>query len=138
MRLLLDSVVKRLAGRGGDPVVQLQTAFGGGKTHTLLAVYHLAEGKTPAAKLQGIPTILDQAGIAELPKARIAVLDGVELLGLASKPRSHGKAVVKTLWGELAWQLGGAEGFAMLKEADESGTAPGKGDLAAVLSKHAP
>ena len=38
MRLLLDSVVKRLAGRGGDPVIQLQTAFGGGKTHTMLAV----------------------------------------------------------------------------------------------------
>src|SRR5438093_11366442 len=81
MRLLLDSVVKRLAGRGGDPVVQLQTAFGGGKTHTLLAVYHLAGGNTPASKLQGVPPILDQAGIAELPKAKVAVLDGVELLG---------------------------------------------------------
>jgi Predicted ATPase (AAA+ superfamily) len=44
MRLLLDSVVKRLLGHGGDPVIQLQTAFGGGKTHTLLAVYHLAKG----------------------------------------------------------------------------------------------
>src|ERR1035441_9587186 len=42
MRLLLDSVIKRLSGRGGDPVIQLQTAFGGGKTHTMLAVYHLA------------------------------------------------------------------------------------------------
>ena len=93
MRLLLDSVVKRLAGKGGDPVVQLQTAFGGGKTHTLLAVYHLAEGKSQASKLQGIPPILDQAGIAELPKAKIAVLDGVELLGLASKPRAHSRFV---------------------------------------------
>jgi uncharacterized protein len=138
MRLLLDSVVKRLAGRGGDPVVQLQTAFGGGKTHTLLAVYHLAEGKTPASKLQGIPPILDQAGIAELPKAKIAVLDGVELLGLASKPRTHGKTTVKTLWGELAWQLGGAEAYALVKEADENGTAPGKGELSAVLASQAP
>ncbi len=138
MRLLLDSVVKRLAGRGGDPVVQLQTAFGGGKTHTLLAVYHLAEGKTPASKLQGIPPILDQAGIAELPKAKIAVLDGVELLGLASKPRMHGGVAVKTLWGELAWQLGRAEAYSLIKEADENGTAPGKGELTAVLSSQAP
>jgi uncharacterized protein len=138
MRLLLDSVVKRLAGRGGDPVVQLQTAFGGGKTHTLLAVYHLAEGKTPASKLQGIPPILDQAGIAELPRAKIAVLDGVELLGLVSKPRMHGGVAVKTLWGELAWQLGGAEAYALIKEADENGTAPGKGELTAVLSSQAP
>lgn len=138
MRLLLDSVVKRLAGKGGDPVVQLQTAFGGGKTHTLLAVYHLAEGKTPASKLQGIPPILDQADIAELPKAKIAVLDGVELLGLASKPRTHGQTIVRTLWGELAYQLGGAEGYVMVKEADENGTAPGKGELTELLKANAP
>lgn len=138
MRLLLDSVVKRLAGRGGDPVVQLQTAFGGGKTHTLLAVYHLAEGKTAAGELQGIPPILDQAGIAELPKAKIAVLDGVELLGLASKPRTHKQTAVRTLWGELAYQLGGADGYAMVKEADESGTAPGKSELIELLSANAP
>ena len=138
MRLLLDSVVKRLAGRGGDPVVQLQTAFGGGKTHTLLAVYHLAQGKISASKLQGIPPILDQAGIAELPKAKIAVLDGVELLGLASKPRTRGHTTIKTLWGELAWQLGGVEAYALVKEADENGTAPGKGELSALLASQAP
>ena len=49
MRLLLDSVVKRLSGKGGDPVIQLQTAFGGGKTHTMLAVYHMAKGEVPVA-----------------------------------------------------------------------------------------
>jgi predicted AAA+ superfamily ATPase len=54
MRLLLDSVIRRLAGRGGDPVIQLQTAFGGGKTHTMLAVYHLANRAVPASKLSGI------------------------------------------------------------------------------------
>lgn len=138
MRLLLDSVVKRLAGKGGDPVVQLQTAFGGGKTHTLLAVYHLAKGKLPASKLQGISQILDAAGIQELPRANIAVLDGVDLLDLASKPRKHGKVVIKTIWGELAWQLGGEEGFAMVKEADENGTAPGKSALAELLASRAP
>src|SRR5262252_5841976 len=42
MGLLLTQVAQRLAGKGGEPVVQLQTAFGGGKTHTMLAVYHLA------------------------------------------------------------------------------------------------
>src|ERR1700759_3610247 len=45
MRLLLTHVVQRLAGKGGEPVIQLQTAFGGGKTHTMLAVYHLATRK---------------------------------------------------------------------------------------------
>src|SRR3954466_12380595 len=42
MRLLLTQVAQRLSGRGGEPVIQLQTAFGGGKTHTMLAVLHLA------------------------------------------------------------------------------------------------
>lgn len=138
MRLLLDSVVKRIAGKGGDPVVQLQTAFGGGKTHTLLSVYHLAKGEKPSSKLQGISKILDDAGIAELPKAKIAVLDGVEMLDLASKPRSYGKVKVKTAWGELAWQLGGEEAFAKIKEADADGTAPGKSVLADILLKAAP
>ena len=45
MRLLLTSVARRLNGKGGDPVIQHQTAFGGGKTHTLLAVYHLTKRK---------------------------------------------------------------------------------------------
>jgi predicted AAA+ superfamily ATPase len=74
MRLLLDSVIKRLTGNGGDPVIQLQTAFGGGKTHTMLAVYHLAKGEQPASNLQGIPSLIDAAGVTELPKAHIAVL----------------------------------------------------------------
>lgn len=138
MRLLLDSVVKRLAGKGGDPVVQLQTAFGGGKTHTLLAVYHLAKGVTSASKMQGIPPILDAANIAELPKARVAVLDGVDLLDLASKPRVHGKTTVKTIWGEMAWQLGGEAAFAKLAEADRDGTAPGKTVLADIIGGSAP
>lgn len=138
MRLLLDSVVKRLAGKGGDPVIQLQTAFGGGKTHTMLAVYHLAKGAVPASELQGVPPILDAAGVTELPKARIAVLDGVDLLSLASKPRVHDGCTVRTLWGELAWQLGGEASYERVKEADLTGTAPGKKELADMLAASAP
>lgn len=138
MRLLLDSVVKRLAGRGGDPVIQLQTAFGGGKTHTLLAVYHLAKTSLSVELLQGIPPILDSAGITELPRAKVAVLDGVELLDLASKPRQHGACTVRTLWGELAWQLGGEAGYQLVRQSDETGTAPGKGVLGELLAASAP
>lgn len=138
MRLLLDSVVKRLVGNGGDPVIQLQTAFGGGKTHTMLAVYHLAKGVAPASELQGVPLLLDAAGVTELPKARIAVLDGVELLSMASRPRVHQGGTVHTLWGELAWQLGGEAAYQHVKEADQSGTAPGKKELADMLAACAP
>ena len=55
MRLLLIYVARRLSCRGGDPVVQLQTAFGGCKTHTLLAVMHLAGKKVPFESMEGIP-----------------------------------------------------------------------------------
>lgn len=136
MRLLLDSVVRRLAGKGGDPVIQLQTAFGGGKTHTMLAVYHLAKGEVPASDLQGVATILDGAGITELPAARVAVLDGIK--SSPNQPVQRGALSVQTLWGDLAWQLGGAEGYALVADADASGTSPGKAVLETLLALYAP
>ena len=79
MRLLLTSVAKRLNGQGGDPVIQLQTAFGGGKTHTMLAVYHLATRTCAIKDLVGVPLLLDQAGLMDVPNSRVAVLDGTNL-----------------------------------------------------------
>lgn len=136
MRLLLDSVVRRLAGQGGDPIIQLQTAFGGGKTHTMLAVYHLVRGEYPASQLQGIAPIIDAAGIAELPQARIAVIDGTNLS--PSQPKTRGRQSICTLWGELAWQVGGESGYEMVREADASGTCPSKETVIELLSKASP
>jgi len=136
MRLLLDSVVKRLAGKGGDPVIQLQTAFGGGKTHTMLAVYHLAKGEALASELPDVSAILDAAGVTELPRARIAVLDGIK--SSPNQPVVRDGQSIRTLWGDLAWQLGGADGYRLLAEADASGTSPGKAVLADLLSRYAP
>lgn len=136
MRLLLDSVVKRITGQGGDPVIQLQTAFGGGKTHTMLAVYHLARGTVPAADLQGIPPIIDAAGVIDLPKARVVVIDGTKLS--PNMPDQRGNVKVHTMWGDLAWQLGGEEAYAQIREADESGTSPGKDTLARLIARYAP
>jgi hypothetical protein len=136
MRLLLVSVAQRLAGQGGDPVIQLQTAFGGGKTHTMLAVYHLASREVSTDKLMGIPPILDEAGISELPRARIAVLDGIRQS--PSQSNSYGSIAVNTLWGELAWQLLGEEGYALVADSDVDGTSPGKEVLKTLLTRAAP
>lgn len=136
MRLLLDSVIKRLSGRGGDPVIQLQTAFGGGKTHTMLAVYHLASGKSPVSELQGLASIVDAAGIIDVPKARVVVLDGNELS--PNQIRNRNGTLVHTMWGELAWQLGQVEAYNIVREADISGTSPGKAVLAELLDKYSP
>ena len=136
MRLLLISVAQRLAGLGGDPVIQLQTAFGGGKTHTMLAVYHLASRKVSADKLLGIPPILDQAGIQELPFAKVAVIDGIKIA--PSQPSKRGKLTINTLWGDLAFQLLGEDGYEMVAAADADGTSPGKEVLVELLKKAAP
>src|ERR1700681_4214949 len=109
MSLLLTSVARRLDGQGGDPVIQLQTAFGGGKTHTMLAVYHLALGGVNARQLAGCPAFLDGAGVKDLPKIKIVVLDGIKLS--PNQPVKHGNILVNTMWGELAWQLGGEAGY---------------------------
>lgn len=136
MRLLLMSVAERLVGKGGDPVVQLQTAFGGGKTHTMLAVLHLASHQTETDKLEGIPEILATAGIDTLPKANIAVIDGIKLS--PSQPQKHGRLAINTLWGELAWQLLGKKGFDMVAASDLDGTSPGKEVVRALIEKASP
>lgn len=136
MRLLLDSVARRIAGKGGDPVIQLQTSFGGGKTHTLLAVYHLAKREISPEKLNGIPPILDRAGVTNLPSAKIAVVDGNYIS--PSKARKRGSVTVKTLWGEIAWQLLGEPGYQIVAEADRDGTSPGKEALIEVIKTAAP
>ena len=136
MALLLTQVAQRLSGQGGEPVVQLQTAFGGGKTHTMLAVYHLATRKTALSELAGVPGLIDRAGLMDVPPARVAVLDG--MAHAPAQPWKRGKQGIKTLWGELAWQLGGADAFALVKEADATGTSPGKEVLRDLLERHAP
>ncbi|WP_028211840.1 ATP-binding protein [Paraburkholderia mimosarum] len=136
MGALLVSVAKRLSGKGGDPVIQLQTAFGGGKTHTMLAVIHMVSGKAPRSDLAGIPKLLDAAGVIDFPVAKVVVLDGVKLS--PSQPPSVDGHTLRTLWGELAWQLGGAEAYAALADADATGTNPGKDLLAELIRKAGP
>ncbi|MBU0551512.1 DUF499 domain-containing protein [Myxococcota bacterium] len=136
MRLLLVEVAQRLCGQGGEPVVQLQTAFGGGKTHTLLAVYHLATRSGALRDLAGVPAILDQVGLLDVPRARVAVLDGHHRS--PGQPQARGALRIHTLWGDLAWQLGGDEGYDLVREADLAGVSPGKALLATLLARFAP
>jgi len=136
MRLLLMQVAQRLNGKGGEPVIQLQTGFGGGKTHTMLAVFHLATRQCSLKELVGIPGLLDQSSLMDVPRARVAVLDGTA--HAPGQPWKHGATQIHTLWGELAWQLGGDEGYALLRDADRSGTSPGKDTLRRLLEQYSP
>ena len=120
---LLVGAIRRLAGKGGDPVVQLQTNFGGGKTHSMLALYHLFSG-TASGELDEIDPILQEAEATELAEARRVVLVGNKISPGNPVTKPDG-TVVRTLWGELAWQLGGKNAFARVAADDEKATSPG-------------
>jgi len=136
MRLLLGSVLRRLSGKGGDPVVQLQTAFGGGKTHSLMAIWHLCSKAMSGVKTPEILALLDDAGLTEPIPARMVVLDGNAQA--PSQPVKHDGCETNTLWGELAWQLGGLEAYKKVEQSDKNGTSPGKTILAELLADAAP
>src|SRR5216683_1519905 len=135
LRELILNAVRRWEMKGGDPVVELQTNFGGGKTHSMIALYHLAWGYSPS-KLLGVEAILAEAKLAAPPKANVAVLVGHMVNPGAVQTKPDGTKV-RTLWGELAWQLGGAEAFALVAEGDAKGTNPGAA-LKDLLRRYSP
>lgn len=136
MRDLLRRSLQRLNGQGGDPVIELQTNFGGGKTHSMLSLFHLCSG-TPLASLPGLDEVCRETGIHSVPKATRAVLVGTAFSPAEASTKPDG-TVVNTLWGELAYQLGGAEGYARIANSDQQHVAPGAQDLAALFSSTAP
>jgi Protein of unknown function (DUF499) len=127
---LLRDVFRALSGQGGDRVVQLKTPFGGGKTHSLLALYHLARSRDAAAQVPELDTIPDPGAV------RVCVLSG-EYLDPA-RGREIEDRTIRTLWGELAYQLGGWPAYdALLVDGDE-GPPPGGEKLGRLLADAKP
>lgn len=133
---LLVGAAKRLSGTGGDPVVELQTNFGGGKTHSMLALYHMA-GTTPVQDLSGLDQLLETNGLTVPNGINRAVLVGTSR-GPQDVLNADGGRKIRTTWGDLAWQLGGADAFDMVAENDATGIAPGSNLLEAIFKKCAP
>ena len=130
MKDLLLNALRRFAGRGGHPVIQTRTGFGGGKTHSLIALYHLI-GSTAALAAEGSPVedairgIREEAGVEDIQPsvARAAVLDGTWLASTDPTTTEAGDPL-NTLWGEMAYQLGGQKAYDVIGGAARSGTAP--------------
>lgn len=134
MQGLLKEALQRVAGMDVSPVIQLKTAFGGGKTHSMLALYHLLGGKAPIAKIPAIKSLLANAGLEQLPKAHIAVIVGTALdPSRAKRPPNLPGVTVNTIWGEIAAQLaisaGKPELYDIVKESDKKGVSPGSENL---------
>ena len=144
MKKLLVQALERVTGRGGEPVIQLKTAFGGGKTHSMLALYHLLRGKTTAEALPVVKPILEEAGITELPKANVAVLVGTAMNpNKRSNPAALPGYSVSTIWGEMAFQLVTSAGKPELygkyiRDADRNGTSPGSEALKDLFNECGP
>ena len=124
LRDLLVGATRRLSGGDGDPVIELQTNFGGGKTHSMIALYHLASG-IPATSLPGVSEMLAEAEL-ELPaQVNRAVLVG-QVMSVSQPKQVSPGTELNTMWGHLAYQLGGQEGYELVRTDDEAGTNPGE------------
>lgn len=124
LRELITGAAKRLSGAGGDPVIDLQTNFGGGKTHSMIALYHLASGVS-ADELRGVGELLGENGLSVPAQVARAVIVG-QWISPASPSVKPDGTEVHTLWGEIAYQLAGREGYELVEAEDRSGSNPGE------------
>jgi hypothetical protein len=129
LTVLAGEVVRRLSGERSETsaVFNMATQFGGGKTHALTLLYHLARAGPAAGGWRGVNKILSRAGIESIPFAATAVFVGTEFDSIVGRG-GDGEPLRKTPWGEIAYQLGGVEAFSKVEEHDLKGIAPG-GDV---------
>jgi hypothetical protein len=137
LRDLIGRAVRRLSGdTNASPVVNLQTNFGGGKSHSMLALWHLAGG----LKVGQFPQEAQELLIANGYPVDGIMANRVALVGNHFAPQGETKddgTRVNTIWGELAWQLGGKPGYDIVREHDEMRTNPGA-DLHTLLREYSP
>lgn len=123
LKRVLTSVLQRFSGTGGDPVIGLQTAFGGGKTHTMLAAYHLAKA-SGLTHLEGVAPLAEKVGITDWSPAKTAVFVGSAEGPDVSLTLKDGPKVY-TPWGYIAWRLAGDAGLKLVADAEAARTNPG-------------
>ncbi len=137
---LAAEVVRRLSGITveSSPIFNMTTQFGGGKTHALALLYHLAHHGPKAKAWPGVNRLLEKAGVETVPKAAIGVFVGTEFDSLTGRGGDDGTPLRKTPWGEIAWQLGGADGFTLVAEHEEKKVAPAGDVIRRMLPKGKP
>ena len=137
---LAAGVARRLSGIRVEtsPVYNLTTAFGGGKTHALSLLFHLARGGPKASGWKDVERILKAADVASMPAAETAVFVGHEFDSLTGRQDHPDEPRRKTPWGEIAFQLGGAKAFAVVEEHDRTGIAPSSEVIRQFLPKNKP
>jgi hypothetical protein len=132
LRQLAGEVVGRLTGQGdGDAVMQIQTPFGGGKTHTLITLYHLVRNGQAYFDHSALKTYWLERGWQIPPSVPVAAFDGNQV-GVGAVELEPGLAV-QTMWGHLAWQLAGRDGYALVRAYDADRITPGGEEIDQLL-----
>lgn len=137
----LKNIAKRVVqglngGQDADNrVISLQTGFGGGKTHTLISLFHLARLGKKAMQTGSTAELVAVTGELKFESANIAVFTN------ATNDPVQGRAVggitIKTIWGEIAYQLGGVAAYEIIRANDQKQIAP-KGLFKKVLEQCKP
>ncbi len=131
LRKLLEEVLASLVGKSGyNRVLKLRTPFGGGKSHTLAALYHAA--RTPSAL-----DVLPEAKHFPRPEeVRVAVFDGEKFDARDGKTLPDGRTI-RTMWGWIAWQIDPERAFPLVAGHDQDRVAPGGDVIRQLLTKGA-
>ncbi|MFW5902494.1 MAG: DUF499 domain-containing protein, partial [archaeon] len=120
----------------GNRVSRLQTGFGGGKSHILLTLYHFFNSPEELSDRDKAKEIIKESKVDSVPETNIAVIVGTE--PDISGGEKRGDIKIRTLWGELAYQLGGKDAYKIIEESDKNRISPGKGKLVELLKENQP
>lgn len=138
MRELIRRVMQALNGKESqNRVISLQTGFGGGKTHSLISLYHTVKYSRDFRTMEAARNILDPEDMPQFDDARVAVFTQ-NTVSVTDGHLTDDGITTHTLWGELAWQLGGREGYERVRNADEQLIAPTAKDIQPIIQAASP
>ena len=129
LRSLLEDVLSRLTGGTGNRVLKLRTPFGGGKSHTLASLFHAARNR------KALDVLPEAQALSRPEKVRTAVFDGQFFDATKGKEIPSEKFRAQTMWGWIAWSLGGKTGYEIMRKQDEARVAPGADEIIALLAE---
>ena len=138
MRELIRRVVQALNGKESqNRVISLQTGFGGGKTHSLISLYHTVKYSKDFRNMEAARQILDPEDMPQFDDARVAVFTQ-NTVSVVDGHQAEDGIITHTLWGELAYQLGGRDGYERVRRADEQRIAPTAKDIKPIIEGATP
>lgn len=123
LKTLIEEVFGRLMGKMvGSPIIRLETSFGGGKTHDEIALWHIAR---KGRQIDGLDRFTNDLSVIPTRPVQVAAIDGRDLDPESGVYHAESGITTYTLWAEIAYQIGGIEGYQLLRGSDENRISPG-------------